>query len=359
MVIELILILIIVGLIAALVIFFWLQGQKKGLEIGEKCNVGIDCNGWSLTGPGTACCGGKCATKVRDHAGNYYCSEEAVVAPKLNQPCTFGGPACANSGASIPLGTRTNCCQGTCKTMLKGFDGTYWCPFECKKTNTSQPGTCLDPDAPACGTAARVIPYTETSWGTSNIQLCKIGTSATTLTSSNFPLPGSTLSWTCDANNQTTTCNAGRSEPPSSQTGELLPDGVYRIKQGSSGLNLSVPNATGDYPVMVSSSADQWRVTKVSGPKSNPYDVPIKLVHVQTGKYMDAHENTAAGFAVVLRDNQNNDSQTWQLVTGPSSGIWFVRQSNTGRGLDTDSSGKAVTKLQSGMSSQHWVMEKV
>ena len=56
--------------------FFTGEPTQYGSEVGGRCTVGTDCQGYTLPGsrtPGTACCSGTCQVTLKDYAGINWC----------------------------------------------------------------------------------------------------------------------------------------------------------------------------------------------------------------------------------------------------------------------------------------------
>lgn len=168
----------------------------KPKKLGEPCNVGPDCEGWTAAlQPGNDCCAGKCSGRVKDYDNRWYCAEESPLLGDLpvgsmcikTEQCAGNsidlqpGTKCCNSvcqekvldytgmryycpgeailgnlpvgspcisteqcaGNSIDLQLGTKCCGGICTEKKRDHAGAYYCPAECRGTSIlDAPGTC-------------------------------------------------------------------------------------------------------------------------------------------------------------------------------------------------------------------------
>ncbi len=91
-----------------------------------------------------------------------------------------------------------------------------------------------------------------------------------------------------------------------------LNNGVYRVRQKSSGRFLDAPEDSGnDFSVVTrgaqNNNTQRWRFTSVG---------MVGTIHeVSSGRYLDAHQHSGADFSVVTPGAQNNDTQRW-LIDG-------------------------------------------
>jgi len=123
-------------------------------SLGGECTFNSQCRGYMEKVPGTLkCCGGKCETQIRDYLGAGTCPSECqaragdppgtclttLTRRAIGQSCVKPVD-CSGHMLSLP-GTPT-CCDGVCVDQIANWAGTGVCPQECKKTMTSQPGTC-------------------------------------------------------------------------------------------------------------------------------------------------------------------------------------------------------------------------
>lgn len=86
--------------------------------------------------------------------------------------------------------------------------------------------------------------------------------------------------------------------------------------------------------------------------------VPVyTLQQLSSGRFLDAHQNSAHGFSAVTRRDQNNDTQRWE-VAPLGNGAYTVVQLSSGRFLDAlQSAGNdfsAVTRTAQGNDTQRW-----
>ena len=88
------------------------------------------------------------------------------------------------------------------------------------------------------------------------------------------------------------------------------------------------------------------------------FGIPVyTLQQLSSGRFLDAHENSAHDFSAVTRGDQNNDTQRWE-VAPLGNGAYTVVQLSSGRFLDAlQSAGNdfsAVTRTAQGNDTQRW-----
>lgn len=116
-----------------------------GGGIGDPCTLGTDCADHGVgTIKGTACCGGKCAQKVQDYVGAWYCPSDVLYkygGNDIGGPCALG-THCKGHGVGTAAGTA--CCDEECTEKTRDYIGAYYCPSEVKYKYGGNPlnGAC-------------------------------------------------------------------------------------------------------------------------------------------------------------------------------------------------------------------------
>jgi hypothetical protein len=81
------------------------------------------------------------------------------------------------------------------------------------------------------------------------------------------------------------------------------------------------------------------------------------LQQLSSGRFLDAHQNSAHGFSAATRGNQNNDTQRW-VVSPLGNDAYTVVQRSSGRFLDAHQSAgndfSAVTRTAQSNDTQRW-----
>ena len=129
----------------------------KGIvELGGECKSSTDCKNWEVTKFASACCSGKCTTKVKKWADMGQCPSECTDAPsplgkkgscdsgfswtrKEGQPCDTD-VACENWTAG-KVGSLA-CCNGKCQKQIKNWTGLGYCPADCIGKIGGKQGSC-------------------------------------------------------------------------------------------------------------------------------------------------------------------------------------------------------------------------